>query len=67
MIGSFHSWDTTRGNGGAHAIWQDRLSLSIPRIGYGGGLADFDSTEAHLQDIIHSCGVGSSRHYNLVF
>jgi hypothetical protein len=67
MIGPFHFWDALRGNDGAHAIWQDRLSLSIPRIGYDSGLADFDSTEAHLQDMIHSSGVGSSRHYNLGF
>jgi hypothetical protein len=31
MIGPFHSWDAPRGNGGAHAIWQDRISLPIPK------------------------------------
>jgi hypothetical protein len=64
---SFHSWDTPRGNGGAHAIWKDMISLSIPRIMYEGGLVYFDFTEAHLQDMIHSSGVGSSIHYNLGF
>jgi hypothetical protein len=67
MIGPFHFWDTPRGDDGSHAIWQDRFSLSIPRIEYDNGLADFDSTKAHLQDMIHSSGVGSSRHYGLGF
>jgi hypothetical protein len=63
MIGLFHFWDASRGDDGAHAIWQDIFSFSIPKIGYDGGLADFDSLEVHLQDMIHSSGVGSSRHY----
>jgi hypothetical protein len=64
MIGMFHSWDASRGNGGVHTIWQDRLSWSTPEIGYDSGLADFDSTEEHMQDMIHSGRVGSSRHYS---
>jgi hypothetical protein len=67
MIGSFHFWEASRGDGGLHAIWQDGFSLSILRIGYDSGLADFDSTEVHLQDMIHSSGVESSRNYSLGF
>jgi hypothetical protein len=67
LHGPFHFSDAPRGNDGVHALWEDRFSLSIPRIEYDNGLANFDSTNAHLQEMIHSSWVGSSRHYNLGF
>jgi hypothetical protein len=67
LIGLFHFWDASRGDVGVHSIWQDIFSLPTPRIGYDSGLADFDFTEIHLQDVILDSGDGSSRHYNLGF
>jgi hypothetical protein len=67
IIDPFHFWDAPRGNDGVHATWKGRFSLLIPRIGYDGGIADIDSNEAHLQDMIFISGVGSSKHYNFGF
>jgi hypothetical protein len=44
-----HSWIVLRGLVGIHSIWQDKFSLLILRIEYGGGFADFGSTGIPLQ------------------
>jgi hypothetical protein len=67
LIGPFHFWDASRGDAGVYSIWQDIFSLPLPRIRYDSGLANFDFTEIHLQDMILDSGDDSSRHYNLGF
>jgi hypothetical protein len=67
LIGLFHFWDASRGDVGAHSIWQDKKQLSTPKIGYDSGFAYFDFTKIHLQDVILDSRDGSSRHYSLGF
>jgi hypothetical protein len=44
-----HSWMVLRGLAGTCSMWQDRFSLLILMIEYGGGWEDVDSTEIPLQ------------------
>jgi hypothetical protein len=67
VIGLFRFWNVMRGDVETYSIWRNIFSLSIPKIEFGSGFADFEFTKMPLQDMIHGSGFISFRNFILRF
>jgi hypothetical protein len=65
--GLLHSWIVIRGLARIRSIWRDKFSLLVPRIGYGGGFADFGFAGTPLQIVLLDSRPSLYRYFSTEF